>query len=74
MMRKTVSLLILTLTLTSASVQAYSGSESGYHIKLVTPHEFSDISSEDAYKMSFAVDADYTDFIFSTVSGYLPSA
>ncbi|MEA3282602.1 MAG: dockerin type I repeat-containing protein, partial [Euryarchaeota archaeon] len=47
--------LILTLTLTSASVQAYTGSESGYHIKLVTPHEFSNMSSEDAYKMSFAV-------------------
>jgi hypothetical protein len=63
MMRKTVLLLILTLTLASASVQAYSGSESGYHIKLVTLHEFSDISSEDAYKMSFAVGAGTSGFL-----------
>ncbi|KAF5413735.1 MAG: hypothetical protein C5S49_07925 [Candidatus Methanogaster sp.] len=63
MIRKTVLLLILTLTLASASVQAYSGSESGYRIKLVTPHEFSDISSEDAYKMSFAVGTGTSGFL-----------
>lgn len=63
MMRKTVLLLILTLTLASASIQAYSGSESGYHIKLVTPHEFSDISSDAAYKMSFAVGTGTSGFL-----------
>ena len=63
MMRKTVLLLILTLTLASAGVQAYSGSESGYHIKLVTPHEFSDISSDAAYKMSFVAGTGTSGFL-----------
>jgi hypothetical protein len=37
------------------NVSAYAGSESGYHITLVTPQEFADTMSEDAYKMAFIV-------------------
>lgn len=68
MIRKKVLLLlfIFILALTTASVanvSAYSGSESGYHVKLVTPPEFADTSSEDAYRMTFIVNPETSGFL-----------
>ena len=58
MTRKSVLLLIFTVTLAYLLVtngSAYSGSESGYHITLGILNEYTDTSSEDAYKMTFMV-------------------
>lgn len=55
-MMKRITLLILVsiILLTSVTcVSAYSGSENGYNVKLVTAQEFSDTSLEDTYQMAF---------------------
>ena len=56
-------ILFLIFMLTLGHVSAYSGSESGYHVKLITPQEFSTTSPEDAYKMSFIVNPDTSGFL-----------
>lgn len=50
-------------TVSVANISAYSGSESGYHVKLVTPQEFADTSSEDDYKTTFIVNSETSGFL-----------
>lgn len=54
MIKKAVLILVsITLLASLTSVSAYSGSEDGYNVKLVTAQEFSDTSLEDTYQMAF---------------------
>lgn len=50
-------------------VSAYSGTEAGYHVKLVVPHEFSDTAHEGGYRMPFSLNPTTSGFL-STENGY----
>jgi hypothetical protein len=52
-----------------APAAAYSGSEGGYHVKLVVPGEHSDTSPVDGYNMSFSASTEMAGFL-RTEAGY----
>lgn len=55
--------LFIILVISSGIASAYTGSESGYHIKLVTPQEFSDALQENTYRMNFIVNPTNSGFL-----------
>ncbi len=72
MMRQRLGILLGMLVLATvlvANAAAYSGSESGYHVKLVVPQEHTDTSPEDVYNMTFSVSTQTAGFL-GTEGGY----
>jgi hypothetical protein len=64
-----LGVLVLAAVLVVANAAAYSGSEGGYHVKLVVPQEHSDTSPEDSYNMTFIASTQTAGFL-GTEGGY----
>ncbi|MBN1762998.1 MAG: hypothetical protein JW878_08005 [Methanomicrobia archaeon] len=61
--------IVALVTVLVANAAAYSGSEDGYHVKLVVPQEHTDTSPEDDYNMTF-IASTQTAGLLGTEGGY----
>ncbi|HUV02874.1 MAG TPA: hypothetical protein VMW67_05460 [Desulfobacteria bacterium] len=64
-----LGILVLVTVLVVANATAYSGSEGGYHVKLVVPQEHSNTSPDDGYNMTFIASTQTAGFL-GTEGGY----
>ena len=74
MMRQRLGILLLGVlalvtVLVVANAAAYSGSEGGYHVKLVVPQEHTDTSLVDGYNITFSASTEMAGFL-RTEAGY----
>jgi hypothetical protein len=64
-----LGILVLTTVILVAPAAAYSGSEGGYHVKLVVPEEHLDTSPDDSYNMTFSASTQTAGYLH-TEDGY----
>jgi hypothetical protein len=64
-----LGILVLTTVILVAPVAAYSGSEGGYHVKLIVPEELLGTSPEDGYNMTFSASTQTAGYLH-TEAGY----
>jgi hypothetical protein len=55
--------MLVLATVLVANATAYSGSEGGYHVKLVVPQEHSDTSPDDGYNMTLSASTQTAGFL-----------